>query len=123
MNEIKPLDVVLHLLDSNTNRIDEVISILYSHPLLLEESLKLAERNGLYYLFLTKLVELTGDKSLFQTQRWRNEINNLSGYKESLKLLNVILERREFDYILIKACTEFPHVPRDVDIFVRSSEV
>jgi hypothetical protein len=123
MDEIKPLDVILHLLDPKSIKIDGKISVLCSDPLLLDESLKLAERNGLYYLALTKLVEFTGDKSLFETQRWHSEMNKLSGYKECLKLLNVMLESREFDYLLIKACTEFPHVPRDVDIFVHSSDV
>lgn len=89
---------------------------------LFKSALKLAERNGLYYHFILRLRGLDIDLSFFEEERWNQEEQKLSELEETIMLLNKVSKDYGIDYILIKACNMIPHVPRDVDIFVRREE-
>jgi len=80
--------------------------------------LRYAKKNGLLYAVLDRLKELGIDVSFAE-----KDINNRkTNLKKTLIFLNNILEEYSIPYILIKACNEIPHIPRDVDIFVRSED-
>jgi len=85
---------------------------------LFPKAVKLAEKNGLYYYFIDRLRELNVELPLLDRKRWKEEGQKLSGFKETITLLNNMSQKSKIDYAVIKACTTIPHVPRDVDIFV-----
>jgi hypothetical protein len=89
---------------------------------LLNSAIKLAERNGLYYYFILRLKELNTDISFLDEKRWEEEKQKLSGFKETITLLNEVSKEQGIDYLLIKACTKIPHAPRDVDIFIQDKK-
>jgi hypothetical protein len=88
----------------------------------LKSAIKLAERNGLYYYFILRLMELNIDLSFLEEERWSEEERKLSDFKKTVTLLNDVSKDYGIDYILIKACTTLPHTPRDVDIFVHNGD-
>jgi hypothetical protein len=88
---------------------------------LLKSAIKLAERNGLYYYFIYRLKEL-GVDSYIGEERWNEEERKLSGLKRTITLLNDVSKDYGIDYTIIKACNTIPHIPRDVDIFVRNED-
>jgi hypothetical protein len=89
---------------------------------LLKSAIKLAERNGLYYYFIYRLKELGADSSFLEKERWNEEERKLSGLKNTITLLNKVSKDYGIEYIIIKACNTIPHIPRDVDIFVRNED-
>ena len=89
---------------------------------LLKSTIKLAERNGLYYYFSLRLKELNIDLSFLEEERWNPKNQKLSELKETIMLLNKVSNDCGIDYILIKSCNTIPHIPRDVDIFVHKGE-
>ena len=117
MNKLDPLKVVLAVVDPeypNDINVEETAK----NRDLLKSAIKLAERNGLYYYFILRLKELTQDLSSLDEKRWDGELQKLSALKKTLAFLNDMQKHYGIDYILIKACTKIPHVPRDVDILV-----
>lgn len=121
MNKLDPMKVVLSVVDSeylNEIQVEEMVSNRH----LLKSAIKLAERNGLYYYFLYRLKELDVDLSLLGKERWNEEERKLSGLKKTITLLNDVSKDYKIDYIIIKACNTIPHIPRDVDIFVRNED-
>ena len=118
MNKLDPMKVVLSVVDSeypNDIHVEEMVS----NRNLMKKAIKFAERNGLYYCFIQRLKELNLDLSFLDKERWAGELQKLSALKKTFGFLNDMQTHDGIDYILIKACTKIPHVPRDVDILVR----
>lgn len=88
---------------------------------LLTKAVRLAVKNGLYYYFRQRLQEL-GVNLPFSEKEQDEENQRLLGYKQILTLLSGIPDDYGIDYIIIKACTTVPHIPRDVDILVHQGE-
>ena len=123
MNKLDPMKVVLSVVDPeypNDINVEEVAKNVD----LMKKAIKLAERNGLYYYFILRLKQLNQDISLLdnEQERWNRELQKLSALKKTLTFSNDMQKHDGIDYILIKACTKIPHVPRDVDILVRSED-
>lgn len=117
MNKLDPMKVVLSVIDPEYPN-DIPGEEIAKNVDLLKAAIKLAERNGVYYYFILRLRELNLDLSSLDEKRWNGELQKLSTLKKTLAFLNNMQKRYEIDYILIKACTKIPHVPRDVDILV-----
>lgn len=118
---LDPMKVLLSVVDPeypNVVSLDE----LTKDSALLKSTIKLAERNGLYYYFIYRLNELGADISFSEKNRWNEENQRLSELKETLILLNKVSNEYGIDYVIIKACNTIPHIPRDVDIFVRNED-
>ena len=117
MNKLDQMKVVLSVVDPEYPK-DIPVKEIAKNRKLLKSAIKLAERNGLYYYFILRLRELNLDLSFLDKERWGGELQKLSALKKTLGFLNDMQKHDGIDYILIKACTKIPHVPRDVDIFV-----
>lgn len=121
MNNPKPLEVVLTVIDPEyPKRVD--IEKIVNDKKLFKSAIRFAERNGLYYYFISRLKNLNLDLPFLDAKRWEEESKRLEEFKESIRLLNKVSSEYGIDYILIKACNTIPHVPRDVDIFVRETD-
>jgi len=118
MNELDPMKVVLSVVDPKYPK-DIPVEEISKDGGLLKSAIKLAERNGLYYCFVRRLRELNPNLSSLDEEYWDRELQKLSALKKTLAFLNDMQKNYGIDYILIKACTKIPHVPRDVDILVR----
>ena len=118
MNKLDPLKVVLAVVDSLYPN-DITVEEIAKDRNLMKKAIKLAERNGLYYYFVQKLRELNQDLPFLDKERWDRELQKLSALKKTLGFLNDMQKHDGIDYILIKACTKIPHLPRDIDILVR----
>ena len=120
MTKLYPMKVVLSVIDPEYPN-DVRTEALVNNETVLKQAIKLADRNGLYYYFVQRLRELNFDlaSSSLDIERWNSELRNLSALKKTLAFLNEMQKRYGIDYILIKACTMIPHVPRDIDIFVQ----
>ncbi len=120
MNELDPMEIVLSVVDPeypNNIHVEEIVK----NRDLLKAAIKLAKRNGLYYYFILKLKESNQNLSFSnkEQERWDGELQKLSALKKTLTFLNDMQKHHGIDYILIKACTMMPHIPRDIDIFVQ----
>ena len=121
MNKLDPMKVVLSVVDSEYPGGIQVEEFAKNRDLL-KSSIKLAERNGLYYYFILRLKELNIDSSFLDEEHWNKENQKLSELKETIMLLNKVSSDYGIDYILIKTCNTITHIPRDVDIFVHEEE-
>jgi len=120
MNKLDPMKVVLSVVDPeypNQVNLEEIMG----KKDLLKFAIKLAERNGLYYYFINKLREQNVD-ILLEEKHWNEKERRLSDLKETIALLNEVSKEQGINYILIKDCNTVPHIPRDVDIFIRAEE-
>lgn len=118
MNDLDPMKIVLSVVDPeypNDIQVEEIVK----DRKLLKSAIKLAEKNGLYYYFIYRLKEQGVDLSLLGQERWKEEERRLACLKRSITLLNDVSKDYGIEYIIIKACNAIPHIPRDVDIFVR----
>jgi hypothetical protein len=120
MNKPDSMSVIISVIYSNA--LDyRVVEELLKNDRFLKKTLRLAEINGLYYYFMLKLREF-GIEVPLQEERFNKELEKLSAFKETIRLLNTISRSIQSDYMIIKACTEIPHVPRDIDILVHESD-
>ena len=120
MHSLEPLKLILSLADPEYPE-DIGIHGLTSKKCSLKSAIRLAKNNGLHYYFLVKLRESNiGLSSLKEDLAGEQE--RLEEFKKTIVLLNNISKDTGIDYILIKACTTLPHVPRDVDILVHSED-
>ena len=120
-NDLDPMKVVLSVVDPEYPNDIQVEEVAKNRDLL-ESAIKFAERNGLYYYFIQRLKELDVALPLSETDRWKMENQKLSEFKKTISLLNKVSDDYEIDYIIIKACNTIPHIPRDIDIFVRNED-
>ena len=121
MNKLDPMEIVLSVVDPkypNDIHAEEIAK----DKGLSKSAIKLAERNGLYYYFIYRLKELGVNPSFLGEERWKEEERRLSGLKNTITLLNKVSNDYGIAYIVIKACNTIPHIPRDVDIFVRNED-
>ena len=121
MNNLNPMKVLLSIVDPEYPNDIHVEEIAMNRHLL-KAAIKLAEKNGLYYYFIYRLKELDVYPSFLGEERWKEEERRLTGLKRSITLLNDVSKEYGIEYIIIKACNTIPHVPRDVDIFVRNED-
>lgn len=121
MNKLNPMKIVLSVVDPEYPN-DVHVEEIARDRTILKKAIKLSERNGLYYYFIYRLKEMGVDLPSLEENRWKEENKKLSGFKETITLLNNISKDYGIDYILIKACTTLPHTPRDVDIFVHKED-
>jgi len=80
--------------------------------------LKLARSNGLFYYCMETLIKFDVSFSNIQIAEWNSECHRMHLLENTIDFLNKIHNKYNLNYMLIKACTKIPHVPRDVDIFV-----
>lgn len=121
MNKLDPMKVVLSVVDPDYPYAIRVEEIAKNRDLM-KAAIKLAKRNGLYYYFIDKLMEQNTYLSFLGKEHWNEEEQKLSDFKETITLLNEASKESGISYILIKDCNTIPHIPRDVDIFVRAEE-
>ena len=121
MSNPKPLNIVLAVVDSEY---PEKVNIgeIAKDKKLFKSAVRLAERNGLYYYFISRLRELNVDLPLLDVKRWEEENKKLEEFKESIKLLNKVSNDYGLDYIVIKECNTILHIPKDIDIFTQKEE-
>ena len=122
MAGLTPMGLILTLLDPEYARGVNMAKVVGENRRLLKSAIKLAERNGLYYLFMRTLKELDLDLPFESEKRWQEENRRLNELKTTITLLNDVAESSGMKYIWIKSCNQIPHVPRDVDIFVLPEE-
>lgn len=84
--------------------------------------IKFAELNGLYYYCMEFMIGSGVVFSDIERAKWNKELDKMRDFKNTIEYLNSLYLKYELRYILIKACTKIPHVPRDVDIFVSSND-
>ena len=121
MNKVDPMKVVLSVVDSeypSDIRIEELVN----KKELFESAVTIADRNGLYYYFIYKLKELNIALPFLDNDRWKEENQKVSKVKETVAFLNSATKNSAIDYILIKIFNTVPHVPNDIDIFIRKEE-
>lgn len=82
----------------------------------------LARRNGLCYHLISRVTELGLQIPPSEEAGWAEEKERLLKFKDTLLLLNKVTREKKIDYLVIKACSAVPHIPRDVDIFVRGED-
>jgi len=122
MAELNPTGLILTLLDPEYAPGADISRIVGENTHLLKPAVKLAERNGLYYYLMRTFKELNLDLPFESEKRWQEENRRLEELKKTITLLNDVAEACGVRYIWIKSCNRIPHVPRDVDIFVRKEE-
>ena len=121
MGSPNPMEIVLGVVDP-AYKATTCVEKVATNKSLLMSAFRLANRNGLSYFFLYRLKELGLALELLEDNRWVKESQRLLRFKETILLLNSIAINHKIEYMLIKACNTIPHVPRDVDIFVRREE-
>lgn len=82
----------------------------------------LADRNGLYYPFLTAWIARGGRVPHGQEARWREEQRNRDRLQATLVTLNRASARSRVEYAVIKGASILDPVYRDVDVLVRDEE-
>ncbi|MBI4287993.1 MAG: nucleotidyltransferase family protein [Chloroflexi bacterium] len=88
---------------------------------LVKRVVRLAKANGLFYCVARGINTQEQDLS-FLKEALAQEERKRQAYLETIRLLNDIEARHGIRFMLIKACTSVPHVPRDIDIFVSPME-
>jgi len=121
VKDLNPFIILLSVVDVDYRKSVKLKEVVQKNPRLLRGTLELARNNGLEYLFLEKLLELqVGLPDM--TALWQQEQIRLAKYLKSLKSLRHASDKGAIDYLLIKSANRIPHVPRDVDIFIRSEK-
>lgn len=87
---------------------------------ILKRAIFIAKRNGVGYIFLRNLREMSNSDIV--EREYKLEEQNLKKFRRTLQTLNDISRSHNLQYILIKDSHFIPHVPRDVDIFVRPKD-
>lgn len=121
MNKLDPMMIVLSVIDPEYPN-DIPGEEMVKNRNLLKAAIKLAKRNGLHYHFINKLMGQNTDLTFLGKEHWNEEEQKLSNLKETITILNDASKESGISYILIKDCNTIPHIPRDVDIFVRARE-
>jgi hypothetical protein len=81
--------------------------------------LRLAKVNGVQYYCLEKLRALNMNLPFLKWECSEEIKRGLANVKRTISILNEMAEDTGLPYILIKGCNTVPHIPRDIDIFVR----
>jgi hypothetical protein len=123
-NYVKRLNAIKYVLSVVDPKYPEEIQIekLVKDRSLFESASLIADRNGLYYRFNSRLKELDIDLPFLDRNRWEEEKRRLLEFRETVRFLEGLSEESSIDYILIKLFNTVPHIPRDVDIFVHRND-
>ena len=121
MNKLDSLKIVLSVVDPEYF-VEWDIYRLRKDEKLLKSTIKLAEKNGLYYYFIYRLKELCVEFPQSEEERWREEKQKLSEFKKALLFLNTVSAQYGINYIVIKEYNTIPQVSRDIDIFVHKAD-
>lgn len=121
MSKVSSFKTVLAVVDSEYPVDFNIIEIL-NNEAFLKAAVKYAEKNGLYYQFISGLSRFDISLNTSQEKRWLEEKEKLEDYKETIRILNKCSQKSKIDYVLIKACNSILHVPRDVDIYIRDKD-
>ena len=89
---------------------------------LIDSTIRFAKRNGLYYIFINNLIKSGFRLSLSEKNKLKSEDLRRTEFKEMLSLLNRLSNEYEIENVIIKSCDTIPHVPRDIDFFVKQAD-
>ena len=118
-NKLKAMKL-LYLMSDNSIDIDFNYKEVMQNNKLRSSLIKFAELNGLYYYCMEFMLRSGVVFSDLELEKWNEESDRMLDFKNTVTFLNSLDHRYGLRYIIIKACTKIPHVPRDVDIFVNS---
>lgn len=114
----EPLNFLLAVVDPDYQIGVDVA--LFKNRKLFNSAIKFAEKNGLYYFFISRLREMGVNMPKLEEDKWMRENQRLLKLKRTLSLLNRVSRDYSIKYSIIKACNTIPHVPRDIDVFVEN---
>lgn len=121
MSNFDPIKTLLVVVDQEY--LEEIdIKEIVRNKKLFNSLVKTAEINGLYYYFIHRLKELDVDLPFLDLKRWQEELKKLGEFKNTIELLNKASYDAGIDFAIIKACNSIPHIPRDIDIFIRHED-
>lgn len=83
----------------------------------------MARANGLAYAFLRSLEGAGTDVPPAVAAAWARERAARDTYERTLDLVQECARAGGFDFAVIKNIWTIPHVPRDVDLFVREAQI
>jgi len=86
------------------------------------EAIAYADSNGLYFPFVSRLVEDGIEIPREESRRWPAERERLARFRRSLRVLDAASSRTGSAYAVIKTIRTIPNLPRDVDILVREED-
>ncbi|MCK9150771.1 hypothetical protein [Methanobacterium alcaliphilum] len=118
MNKLESLKFLLGIIDPNYSFSP---NIKLNDKSDIEPVVKIASKNGLYYILIEKLKE-HGHEISENKQKKESEMKSLIDLKKTLEIIKTCAAELNIDYAVIKACSTVSHVPRDVDIFVRNKD-
>ena len=121
MKRYEPLKALLSVIGSEYSS-RGLIDQLKRDQACLKSTLDYAYRNGLYYLCVLRSIEKGLILPESEKVRWDNENTKLEEYRAIITLTEELSQTYGFNYVLIKACNTIPHVPRDIDLFISSTE-
>ena len=85
-------------------------------------AINFAERNGLYFLFVDKIMDFGLKLPFLNKEKWQTEVERQEKLINTIHFLNRIKRQGNADYVLIKSFNTLPNVPKDIDIFVKKDE-
>ena len=89
---------------------------------LLKKTLKLAEKNGLRYYFIQRLKEYAIEITFIEKDELTDENERSKDFIKTVDFINTISKKYDIEYILIKFFNTVPHIPNDIDLFIRKDE-
>lgn len=120
VDESYSLKLLLSAIDPNYPNNNQITDLAKKEYLI--SVIKLAKANGLYYHLIYRLKELNIDIPSSEEKHWNEELDALIKYKKTIEMIDQLSNRYDIDYILIKDCNTIPHIPRDIDIFIKSED-
>jgi hypothetical protein len=120
-DKMEPFSILLSLTDPEYDKGYDLDKMASEDSKLINKLLKLANDNGLRYHLCSGLsregIRSQQVEKILDKERYR-----LEKYLNTLDLLNNISGNDQIDYILIKSYNRIPHIPRDIDIFIRTRQ-
>ncbi len=114
--------LLLSALDSELHNEKELEQNLEENAEALDAAITLAKPNGLYFPFMKWLIRKRIKVPSKEDKSWASELQSMSEFKNTIGVLNEILQNAGLEYILIKNGNIIEHVPRDVDILVHEQD-
>lgn len=84
-------------------------------PVFINCLIKKASINGLEYLISNTLSQ----KGIISKPDYADNLKKLIN---TINILNEVSKELKIEYIIIKDCNTIPHIPRDIDIFIREND-
>lgn len=121
MNEMKPLKILLSVIDPSGRSKISVEEWIHDKNLFLAVN-ELAIKNGLHYKFISTLLEKENSLADLNQKKWSEDQENIAKILETITLLEKVLQKNHIQYIVIKIFNTVQHSPNDIDIFVKNSD-